>query len=75
MPAFTAALVRQTLQRLEESLSPRGFVCVHRSTIVIIARIKEIQPWFGGEYLMVLRHGTKVTSSRGYRSRLQALMD
>lgn len=68
-------LIRQTLQRMEESLSPRGFVRVHRSTIVNIARIQEIQPWFGGEYMVLLRDGTKVTSSRAYRSRLKALME
>lgn len=60
---------------MEESLSPRGFVRIHRSTVVNIARIREIQPWFSGEYLVVLRDGTKLTSSRAYRSALQALME
>lgn len=44
-------VIRQTLQRLEASLSPRGFIRVHRSAIVNIARIREIQPWFGGDYI------------------------
>lgn len=67
-------MIRQTLHRLEESLSWRGFIRVHRSAIVNIARIREIQPWFGGEYMVLLRDGTKVASSRAYRSALQALM-
>lgn len=68
-------VVRQTLRRMEETLSPRGFVRVHRSAIVNVARIREIQLWFGGEYVVLLRDGTKVTSSRAYRSNLQALME
>jgi two-component system LytT family response regulator len=41
---------------------------------VNVMRIDEIQPWFNGEYIVVLRDGTKVQSSRGYRARLEALM-
>lgn len=68
-------MVRQTLQTLEESLEPRGFIRVHRSAIVNIARIQEIQSWFGGEYMVLLSDGTKLMSSRGYRSGLKALME
>jgi len=67
-------LVRQTLQSMEESLSPGMFVRIHRSTIVNASRIREIQPWFGGEYVVSLRNGTKVHTSRRYRARLEALM-
>jgi two-component system LytT family response regulator len=66
--------LRQTMQRLEESLSPTQFVRVHRTAIVNVARIREIQPWFSGEYVVILRDGTRVRTSRGYRSRLEALM-
>ncbi|HJU88103.1 MAG TPA: LytTR family DNA-binding domain-containing protein [Gemmatimonadaceae bacterium] len=68
-------VVRQTLQRMEEWLSPKNFVRIHRSTIVNVARIREIQPWFGGEYVVLLRDGTKVNTSRRYRSRLEVLME
>ena len=68
-------VVRQTLQRMEEWLSPKRFVRIHRSTIVNVARIREIQPWFGGEYVVLLRDGTKVSTSRRYRPRLQALLE
>jgi two-component system LytT family response regulator len=67
-------LVRQTLQSMEESLPPTMFVRIHRSTIVNVSRIREIQPWFGGEYVVSLRNGTKVHTSRRYRARLEALM-
>jgi two-component system LytT family response regulator len=67
-------LVRQTLQSMEESLSPTMFVRIHRSTIINVSRIREIQPWFAGEYVVSLRNGTKVHTSRRYRARLEALM-
>jgi len=67
-------VLRRTLQSMQASLSPADFVRVHRSSIVNVARIEEIQPWFNGEYVVVLRDGTKVQSSRGYRARLEALM-
>ena len=66
--------VRQTLQSVEASLSPKEFIRVHRSSILNVARIKEIQPWFNGEFVVVLRDGTQVRTSRGYRARLEALM-
>jgi two-component system LytT family response regulator len=59
---------------MEESLAPNAFVRIHRSTIVNISRIKEIQPWFAGEYVVLLRDGTKLQTSRRYRARLESLM-
>jgi two-component system LytT family response regulator len=45
-----------------------------RSTIVDLDRIKELIPWFHGEYVIVLRDGTRVTSGRGYKDRLQMIV-
>ena len=47
------------------------FVRIHRSRIVNTDRIKEMQPWFNGEYVVVLQNGTRLTLSRGYREKLQ----
>lgn len=68
-------LLRSTMNEIEERLDPDQFVRIHRSAMVRIARIREIQPWFNGEYVVILRDGTKRTSSRGYRDRLHALID
>jgi two-component system LytT family response regulator len=68
-------LVRQTLQSMEASLPPATFIRIHRSAVINVSRIREIQPWFGGEYVVSLRGGTKVYTSRRYRARLQALME
>ena len=47
------------------------FVRIHRSRIVNTDRIKEMQPWFNGEYVVILQNGTRLTLSRGYREKLQ----
>jgi two-component system LytT family response regulator len=65
-------LVRDTMAHLEASLDRRQFVRVHRSAIVNVDRVREMQPSFGGEYVIVLRDGTRLTLSRGYRDTIQA---
>jgi two-component system, LytTR family, response regulator len=64
-------LFRETMNRMEARLDTRRFVRIHRSRIVNTERIKELQPWFNGEYVVILRNGTRLTLSRGYRDRLQ----
>ena len=64
-------LFRETMNGMEGRLESRQFVRIHRSRIVNTERIKELQPWFNGEYVVILRNGTRLTLSRGYRERLQ----
>jgi len=64
-------LVRDTMNRLESELDPQQFVRIHRSTIVNVDRIQEMQSSFNGEYVVLLRSGTRLTLSRGYRDALQ----
>ena len=49
----------------------RRFRRIHRSTIVNVDRIKEIQPWFRGDAIVVLDDGQKLTASRNFRDRLR----
>jgi two-component system, LytTR family, response regulator len=56
--------VRLTLQTIERQLDPRRFARIHRSTIVNLARVREIQPWFGGDYIAILHGGRKLRVSR-----------
>ena len=65
-------LVRDTMAHLESELDPRQFMRIHRSTIVNVDRVQEMQPSFNGEYVVVLRGGTRLTLSRGYRDAIQA---
>ena len=64
-------LFRETMNRMETRLDSRRFARIHRSRIVNTERIKELQPWFNGEYVVILRNGTRLPLSRGYRDRLQ----
>lgn len=43
------------------------FYRIHRSHIVNIERVRELQPWFNGEYVVFLKDGTRLTLSRSYR--------
>jgi two-component system LytT family response regulator len=65
-------LVRDTMSHLESELDQQQFVRIHRSTIVNVDRIQEMQSSFNGEYVVLLRTGTRLTLSRGYREILQA---
>ncbi len=65
-------LLRETMKRLEAQLDPARFVRIHRSTIVNLERVKELQPFFRGEYVVVLHNGTTLKLSRGYREHLEA---
>ena len=64
-------LLHGTMNSLEQKLDAGRFLRIHRSTIVNISRIRELHPMFHGEYTVVLKDGTKLTSGRSYRDRLQ----
>lgn len=67
----TTYRVRQTLAEMEE-LVDRTFARIHRSTIVNLHHVKEFQPWFSGEMLVLMRDGTKLKLSRHYRQEFEA---
>jgi two-component system, LytTR family, response regulator len=67
-------LLRDTISALETQLDPKQFLRVHRSAIVNIDRIQELQPWFHGEYRIILREGVQLTLSRSYREKLHELL-
>jgi two-component system LytT family response regulator len=67
-------LLRDTISALESQLDPKKFIRVHRSAIVNIDRITELQPWFHGEYRIILTEGVQLTLSRTYREKLHELL-
>jgi two-component system, LytTR family, response regulator len=67
-------MVRQTLSAMEAQLDPKKFRRVHRSAIVNVERIKELQPLFSGEHSVLLEDGTKLTLSRNYKDKLFELL-
>jgi len=59
--------VRSTLQGLLERLDPHRFVRIHRSHAVSLDHVRELQSWFGGDYLVVMESGEELRMSRSYR--------
>jgi two-component system LytT family response regulator len=65
-------LIRATASSIEANLDPRQFLRIHRRYIVNIDRVVEVQPWFSGDGVVVLKGGAKLRLSRTYRDRLHA---
>lgn len=68
-------LLRERMSQLETRLDPAKFVRIHRSTLVNIDRIREMQPLFNGDQLITLRDGKQLTMSRTYRDKLLSLLE
>jgi len=58
-------ILRETLNALETQLDPETFLRVSRSAIVNLDRVKELQPMFKGEHIIVLQNGKRLTMTRG----------
>lgn len=60
--------IRMTLRSLVPQLDGAVFRRIHRSTVVNVNAVKEIQPWFAGDCLVLLHDGEKLRMSRTYRA-------
>jgi two-component system LytT family response regulator len=67
----TLYLLHETTSAIASRLDPKRFLRIHRSAIVNIERIRELHPWFNGDYAVILRDGTQLTLSASYRDRLR----
>jgi two-component system LytT family response regulator len=67
-------LYRESMKNMETRLDTEQFVRIHRSAIVNLDRIRELQPWFHGEYVVILHDGTKLMASRVFSDRLGRLI-
>lgn len=67
-------LARRTMKELQSRLDPEQFVRVHRSAIVNIDRVRELQPWFRGEQVLILDDDTRITIGRRFREDLIRLL-
>lgn len=66
---------RATMAQIEQRLPASRFIRIHRSTIVNVERIREFQPWFQGDWILVLADGTRLQSGKSFRKRIRDLMD
>jgi len=67
-------LLREAIGSMESQLDPKKFPRIHRSTIVNIDRVRELQPWFHNEYRVILKDGTELMLSRSCRKKLGELL-
>jgi two-component system LytT family response regulator len=67
--------VRSTMASFEKRLPPGKFRRIHRSTMVNVRRIVEVQPWFAGDYVFILVGGARLTSGRSYRQAIHEFME
>jgi len=67
-------LIRQTMRTLEEQLDPHRFIRIHRTAIVNVEKIRELQQWFQRDYRVILQDGTKLPLGRSYRNHLRSVL-
>ncbi|HTD60671.1 MAG TPA: LytTR family DNA-binding domain-containing protein [Gemmatimonadaceae bacterium] len=67
-------MLRESMAALEARLDPELFFRVHRSAIVNLERVRELQPYSRREHVLVLRDGTRLRLTRSRRERLAALL-
>ena len=66
-------LLRESLSSMAEKLKPYGFMRIHRSVIVNISAVEEIQPLPTGEYRLRVKGGMEYTVTRTYKDNLRNL--
>ena len=67
-------LLRETMGSLEARLEPTRFFRVHRSAIVNLDRVREVQFLFRGEHVIILHDGTRLKLSRSRLEKLEAML-
>jgi len=63
-------MVRTTMNALEPRLDPAQFIRIHRCSIVNCDRVREMQPLFRGEHVLILKDGTHLNVGRAFRATL-----
>lgn len=64
-------LIRETMINMEAKLDSDTFFRIHRSTIINVDKVKEMEPWFHGDYKVIMYNGEKLTLSRNYKELLK----
>ncbi len=68
-------ILRGTMKKLEDSLDPKIFQRIHRSTIVNINRVEELRSHMNGEYFLSLDNGVELKLSRHYKEKIKYFID
>jgi len=68
-------LLRSTISRLETKLDPKQFIRIHRSTLVNVGQLQELQPYRKDEILAIMKDGKRLPVSRRFRKQIMALIN
>ena len=66
-------LLHESLSSMAEKLKPYGFIRIHRSVVVNISAVEEIQPLPTGEYRLRVKGGKEYLVTRTYKDNLKDL--
>ena len=66
-------LLRESISSIAEKLKPYGFIRIHRSVVVNVSSVEEIQPLPTGEYRLRVKDGKEYTVTRTYKDNLKEL--
>jgi two-component system LytT family response regulator len=66
--------LRETLSGFQKRLDPSVFLRIHRSTLINLNQVREVQTWFNGHHLVVLRCGKELRMSRHQSAGLDRLL-
>ena len=72
---ISSYLLRESISMMAEKLKPFGFIRIHRSVLVNISFVEEIQPYPTGEYGLLVKGGKEYTVTRTYKQNLKALAE
>ena len=72
-PQTNSYLVHESLSSMAEKLKPYGFIRIHRSVVVNISAVEEIQPLPTGEYKLRVKGGKEYLVTRTYKHNLRDL--
>lgn len=70
----TSYLIRGSMSEMESKLDPAKFMRIHRSTIIHLERIREVQPWFRGYHRVIMTNGQELKLSRHQKDKLRLLL-
>jgi len=68
-------LVRDSMKKMEAILPSEKFIRIHKSSIINIEHILELEPYFNGEYMVSMSNNEKLKISRSYRDNLKGILD
>jgi two-component system, LytTR family, response regulator len=66
-------LINESMNNLESKIDPGQFVRIHRSTIINLRYIDNLQPYFNGEFFITMKNGEKLKLSRNYRDKIKSI--